>query len=63
MFFLSLSTLAEKLLGQLLHSPTEELFSERCLAKRIQFRYHFIVERILSEEILQGIDENELNTG
>lgn len=34
-------TLAEKLQGQLLHRPTQELFSIRCLTVRIQFRYNF----------------------
>lgn len=46
------SILAEKLLGQLLQRPTEELFSKICLMKKIQFRYHFVVERILTKEIL-----------
>jgi len=36
--------LAKKLIGQLIHTPTEDLFSEACLSKRIQFRYHFINE-------------------
>lgn len=34
-------TLAEKLQGQLLYRPTQELFSIRCLTIRIQFRYNF----------------------
>lgn len=54
------STLAEKLLGQLLYRPTEEIFSKRCLSKRIQFRYHFVVEQIISVEINQGQGVNTL---
>ena len=56
-------TLAEKLQGQLLHRPTEEIFSERCLSKRIQFRYHFVVELILSNEIHQDSRVKVLKTG
>jgi hypothetical protein len=40
-------TLAEKLEGQLLHRPTQEIFSEEKLSKKMQFRYHFAVEFIL----------------
>jgi len=54
------STLAEKLLGQLLYKPTEEIFSKRCVSKRIQFRYHFVVEQISSVEINQGNGVNAL---
>lgn len=57
------STLADKLLGQLFHRPTEEIFSERCLSKRIQFRYHFVVELILSNEIHQDSSLKVLKTG
>jgi hypothetical protein len=57
------SSLAEKLLGQLLHRPTEELFSKGSQLKRIQFRYHFVVERIQSKEIFQNSAERELKTG
>lgn len=57
------STLAEKLLGQLLHKPTEEILSRRCLLKKIQFRYHFIIERIHSKEIPLEHDEEGLKTG
>lgn len=57
------STLADKLLGQLLHRPTEEIFSKRCLSKRIQFRYHFDIELILSNEIHQDSIINALKTG
>ena len=57
------STLADKLLGQLLYRPTEELFSQKCLLKKIQFRYHFVVELILTQEISQNNPENELKTG
>lgn len=38
------SGLADKLKGQLLHRPTEELFSESSLATRIQFRYNFVIK-------------------
>ncbi len=47
------STLAEKLLGQLIYRPTEEIFSKRCLLKRIQFRYHFVFEFVLSNQVCQ----------
>ena len=57
------STLANKLLGQLLYHPTNELFCERCLSKQIQFRYHFVVELLLSSEIHQGGIEKVLETG
>jgi hypothetical protein len=56
-------TLAEKLQGQLLYRPTEEIFSERCLSKRIQFRYHFVVELILSNEIHQESSVDIFRTG
>jgi hypothetical protein len=42
--------LAEKLEGQLFHRATEEIFSEKQLSKKIQFRYHFIVEPIFWNE-------------
>jgi hypothetical protein len=45
------TTLAEKLLGQLLHRPTVELFSERNLSKKIQFRYHWEVSSTQSKVI------------
>lgn len=57
------STLADKLIGQLLYRPTEEIFSKKCLLKRIQFRYHFVVELILSYEIHQDSSVNVLKTG
>lgn len=56
-------TLAEKLEGQLLHRPTEELFSERCLAIRIQFRYNFIIKMIASNDIHQYSIQGLLETG
>jgi hypothetical protein len=56
-------TLAEKLQGQLLHRPTDEIFSEKHLSKRIQFRYHFVVELILSKEVPVEIGEKALWTG
>jgi hypothetical protein len=55
--------LAEKLLGQLIHSPTEEIFSNRCSLKRIQFRYHFIVELVLSNQVHQDCDLTGYKTG
>lgn len=57
------STLAAKLLGQLLYRPTEELFSEKHLSKRIQFRYHFVVEPIHSKAINQVKFELKLKAG
>jgi hypothetical protein len=56
-------TLAEKLLGQLLYRPTEEIFSKRCLSKRIQFRYHFVFEFALSNEIHCDGNIRQLKTG
>lgn len=56
-------TLAHKLLSQLLQRPTKEIFSEKCLSKKIQFRYHFVVEMIRSNEIPQKEVEEELKTG
>ena len=46
-------TLACKLLSQLLQRPTMEIFSEKCLSMKIQFRYHFVVEMIKSNETPQ----------
>jgi hypothetical protein len=43
--------LATKLLGQILQRPTEELFSEKILSKKIQFRYDFVVNESLTKEI------------
>ena len=57
------STLAKKLLSQLLQRPTIEIFSEKCLSKKIQFRYHFVVEMIMSNEIPQREVTEELKTG
>lgn len=57
------STLAEKLLGQILYRPTEEIFSKGNLLKKIQFRYHFVVNQILTTEIRLEDADNGLNTG
>ena len=57
------STLAAKLLGQLLHRSTEALFSEEKLSKRIQFRYHFVVESIHSKVIDQVDFKLKLRAG
>ena len=54
-------TLAEKLLGQLLYRSTEEIFPERNSLKRIQFRYHFVIELILAKEIGQESIYNVVN--
>lgn len=56
-------TLANKLLAQLLQRPTEEIFSEKCMSKKIQFRYHFIVERLVFEKPQRNGFEQELETG
>jgi hypothetical protein len=56
-------TLAHKLLSQLLQRPTMEIFSEKCLSTKIQFRYHFVVEKIKSNETPQKEVEEELKTG
>lgn len=56
------STLAEKLLGQLLYRSTEEIFPKSNLSKRIQFRYHFIIELILTKEIVQDSLESRLSS-
>jgi len=57
------NTLANKLLSQLLQRTTEEIFSEACLSKRIQFRYHFVVEMILSTEVHRDDCEEVIKTG
>lgn len=56
-------TLAHKLLSQLLQRPTTEIFSEKCLSKKIQFRYYFVVEMIKSKKIPQKEVKEELKTG
>jgi len=56
-------TLADKLLSQLLQRPTTEIFSEKCLSKKIQFRYNFVVEITKSNEIPQKEVKKELKTG
>lgn len=55
------STLAEKLLGQLLYRSTEEIFPKRTLLKRVQFRYHFVIELILAKESCQESIDNVMN--
>ncbi|MGZ3634062.1 MAG: hypothetical protein ACXWM7_07235 [Parachlamydiaceae bacterium] len=55
--------LADKLLGQLLHCPTEELFSQKCLLKRTQFRYHFAIEVTLTKQIFKNSLEEDIKTG
>lgn len=57
------TTLADKLLGQLLHRPTEELFPRGFQAKRIQFRYHFSIPSTASAKCLQSPFKRYLNTG
>ncbi len=61
-------TIVEKLQGQLIHRPTEEIFSNRCLSKIIQFRYIFFNEPLPKNEldfIGRGIPftDGELKTG
>lgn len=56
-------TLAHKLLSQLLQRPTIEIFSEKSLSKKIQFRYHFVVEMIKFNETPQKEVKEELKTG
>lgn len=55
--------LAKKLQGQLFDRPTEEIFAEKCLLKRIQFRYYFVIEVIFSQEIKPASTEKVLETG
>ena len=57
------SILAEKLLGQLLHGNTNEIFFERCLSMRIQFRYHFFIEDVKFAKMTHEHNEEVLNTG
>lgn len=54
-------TLAEKLEGQLLYKPTEEIFSENCLSQRVQFRYHFTIELIVFNETDPNFNETDPN--
>jgi hypothetical protein len=56
-------TLAEKLQGQLFHKPTEEIFSDRCLLKKIQFRYNFVIEFNLNTKTSKETGKELLNTG
>ncbi len=62
-------TLAEKLEGQLIHRPTDEIFSERCLSKIIQFRYDFTTrlnsqnERSPQKVAIMHDDEDRLKSG
>jgi len=56
-------TLAHKLFLQLLQRPTLEIFSDKCLSKKIQFRYHFVVEMIKSNEISQKEVRYKLENG
>jgi hypothetical protein len=56
-------TLAETLQAQLLQRPTEELFSERHLKIKIQFRYNFIIKTILINDAPQNHAENIPKTG
>jgi len=56
-------TLAHKLFSQLLQRPTLEIFSDKCLSKKIQFRYYFVVEMIKSNEISQKEVWYKLETG
>jgi hypothetical protein len=56
-------TLAEKLLAQLLQRPTDEILSEQCLSKKIQFRYCFVIARIVLKEILPEEGKKALKTG
>lgn len=53
------NALAEKLLGQLLHRPTEELFSEWHSLKKIQFRYNFVIDVVFPNTM----DLEALETG
>lgn len=56
-------TLAETLQAQLLQRPTEELFSERHLKIKIQFRYNFIIETKVINEAPQNHSVNIFKTG
>lgn len=51
-------TLAEKLKGQLFHRPTQEIFPDRFLLKRVQFRYSFVVETISFKEVRRNSAES-----
>ena len=57
------TTLAEKLQSQLLFRPTGEIFSAQSLSKRIQFRYHFVVEIIQFCKMAPENCDRELKTG
>lgn len=56
-------TLAEKLQSQLLFRPTEEIFSAGCMSKRIQFRYHFVMESMPFREAAPHASDGWLETG
>lgn len=55
--------LAIKLLSQLLHRRTEDLFSEQCLARRVQFRYNFVVAPVSPNERWTKSPVESLETG
>ena len=56
-------TLAEKLQGQLLYRPTEELFSTKHLKARIQFRYNFSARSTEKTKTIKNRPQEALETG
>jgi hypothetical protein len=56
-------TLAETLQAQLLQRPTNELFADRLLKIKIQFRYDFIIEAIIINDTPQNHAGGALKTG
>ncbi len=58
----SQTTLADKLLGQLLYRPTMELFFEGYLSKKVQFRYHFEIKQDLLKKSKQDCAKKEIDT-
>ena len=59
----SQTTLADKLLGQLLQRATEEIFSEKFLCMKVQFRYDFTSEFVVYNKTYQVIALEKLEVG
>jgi hypothetical protein len=56
-------TLVDKLLCQLLERPTEEIFSEKLLTVRMQFRYKFKSKLIVYDKDYQDRALEKLEVG
>jgi hypothetical protein len=59
----SQKSLAQKLFSQLSQRSTEEIFSDKALSIRVQFRYYFVIERIQSIKKPPIPEEKDLKAG